>query len=122
MSTRIFIQNNSKFSFELLDADGTSYAFIITSQQYSLNLNFSETFEKRYDLKITPADAESGGSAQPPISFWLTVGGELSRVETNGHALRVSLRALTPHQPDLLNYIVLDHFGRRRQGDQVIPH
>jgi len=116
MTTRIFIQNDTKFSFELFDADGTSFAHIIEDHKFSLNLNFSETFEKRYDLKFIVADAESGGDSRLPISFWLTVAGELSRVEINGHQIRASIRAMTQNRPDLINHLVLQHPGRRRHG------
>jgi len=67
---RIFIYNGTFLDYVLNDVDGNFYGNIRPVSSYSLNLNYSDTFEKQYNLSAPNAT----------ISFWLKITGEVSRV------------------------------------------
>ncbi len=68
--TTIFITNGTLFNYVLNDIDGNFYGNIIGPSNYSFKLNFSNTFEKQYNLT----------SFNSIISFWLNINGEIARV------------------------------------------
>jgi len=74
MTTRIFIFNQTSLNFVLNDIDGNFFGNINGISSYSLKLNFSDTFEKQYNLT-------SQVSGVPVVlSFFININGEVSKV------------------------------------------
>ena len=74
MTTQIFFENQTTTNFDLFDIDGNHYGMIINGQRNSLNLPYSQTFQKQYKLV-----AQNGGV----LLFNLTINGEISGTNTS---------------------------------------
>lgn len=74
MTTQIFIENATGFNFNLVDNDGTIVSNIKANGYYSLKLNYSQSFEKRFSFN-------AGGS----LPFYLSLGreGEIAGILPN---------------------------------------
>jgi hypothetical protein len=66
----IFIYNGTFFDYVLMDLDGNFYGNVKPVSSYSFNLNYSDTFEKEYNLQ----------SANFTISFRIKTNGEIANV------------------------------------------
>ena len=74
MSVQIFIINATSQPFELFDLDKNHFGLIANSKSYSLRLNYSENFEKQYNIFYDDTHY---------LSFWININGEISQLETN---------------------------------------
>src|SRR5689334_1515051 len=97
MSARIFIENATMTTFNLVDIDGNNFGQIKAGDSYSLSLNFSENFEKEYHLVM------SNGL----LRFWLSINGELIRVDTNVQPFTLLIKIETFLRPQLFNKLLI---------------
>jgi hypothetical protein len=70
MTTYIFFENATTFTFTLLDRDGNQFGLIYPNGYYGLKLNYSPTFEKEYVFQ----------SGVNTFTMWLSIYGEIQRI------------------------------------------
>ncbi len=126
-TSRIFIYNGKSFDYVLKDIDGHYYGNINSISSYSLNLNYSYSFEKQYNLTLKPGNII--------FSFWLNINGEISRVSSNelqigSIGLSFNEQGFTTHNKmsskTILNIIATDprviNFGAPESGfTEIVP-
>jgi hypothetical protein len=89
MTTYIFFFNSTSFNFVLKDLDGNFFGNIDGVSSYSLKLNYSDNFQKQYNL--------TSGSIL--LSFWLNINGEVVSVSQSVQPyLQIGLLGLRPAQ------------------------
>ena len=81
MTTFIFFDNQTAAQFELFDADNNRFSTIPGGWLNSVKLNYSQSFEKQYNLIL---DGQM-------ISFWLSVSGGVSRVNTGSGIAKLQI-------------------------------
>jgi len=74
MTTFIFIENATVNDYVLTDQDGHHWANIQANGYYSLKLNYSPTFEKKYIFT----------DANGFFTIWLGIDGEIQKIYPNG--------------------------------------
>jgi hypothetical protein len=83
MTTYIFFDNQTSGQFNLNDADQNFFAVIPGGWMSSVKINYSQSFEKQYNLTLV-----DGGHV---ISFWLSVAGGVSRVNTGSGIAKLQI-------------------------------
>lgn len=73
MTTYVFVENATNFSYGIFDQDGHQFGTVIPNGYYSLKLNYSPTFEKLYNF------VNNGQS----FTIFLGTDGEINRVYPN---------------------------------------
>jgi hypothetical protein len=99
MSVRIFIENATTQSFLLRDTDNNNFGLIQANQRFALPLNFSDTFEKQYNLIFTNSNAF--------LSFWLNINSEISRVAVYTQPYTLLIGNETLLRPQLFNKLLI---------------
>lgn len=74
MTSYIFIENATNFKFILNDQDGHQFGVIYPNGYYSLKLNYSPTFEKKYVFRDNKNNT---------FTMWLGISGEITRIFPN---------------------------------------
>src|SRR5437016_1326866 len=97
MTTQIFIENATNQNFTLNDLDGHLFGQINGQNIYSLQLNYSENFEKQYNLFFT------GGK----LSFSLDINGEINRVFVFTQPFTLLIEPESRKQPMLFNKLII---------------
>src|SRR5438309_2239262 len=74
MTTYVFIYNLTDINFNLYDNDNNFFGLIKAHRNYSKLLNYSDTFQKQYNL------ISIGITPEITLSFYLNINGEVARV------------------------------------------
>lgn len=89
MTTYIFIYNQTPYIFTLTDLDHHVYGVIGAVSSYSLKLNYSDTFQKQYNLTMTTAPFTV-------LSFLLNINGDVASV--TGPSLSLLMGLVIPYK------------------------
>jgi len=73
MTTYVFFENATNFSFVITDQDGAKFGKINADGYYSIRLNYSPTFEKKYVF------TGSNGF----FTMWLGIDGQITKIYPN---------------------------------------
>lgn len=84
--TYIFFYNQTPYTFTLTDIDNNFYGTIGAVSSYSLKLNYSDTFQKQYNLTMTT-------SPFSVLTFLLNINGDVASV--TGPSQTILLLGLT---------------------------
>lgn len=79
MTTYVFFDNQTAAQFTLNDADNNYFSIIPGGWMNSIKLNYSQSFEKQYNLIL---DGQM-------VTFWLSVSGGVSRINTGSGLARL---------------------------------
>ncbi len=75
MTTRIFVENATGYQFQITDLDNNQFGNVNANGYYSLNLNYSQSFDKQYQFRA------NGASFQ----LWLSPEGDIQRMSADNH-------------------------------------
>jgi hypothetical protein len=73
MTTHIFFENATTHDFDVTDQDGNKFGKVLANGYYSLKLNFSPTFEKKYNF-----NGKIG-----LFTMWLGMDGQILKIYPN---------------------------------------
>jgi hypothetical protein len=73
MTTFVFFENATPYSYTITDQDGHRFGLIKTNGYYSIKLNYSPTFVKKYYFR-DPTNT---------FAMWLNVDGSIKGIEPN---------------------------------------
>ena len=104
MTTYLYLYNQTNVPFVLMDADNNFFANIGAANRYSLKLKFSESFQKKYFLKLA--------NSNQSVAFYLNINGEIASVDTSSGLalLRITIEPRCP--PKLNNKLIIYPNGK----------
>lgn len=73
MTTHIFVENATNYNFTITDQDGHKFGIVDANGYYSLKLNYSPTFEKKYNFNGTTG----------LFTIWVGIDGQITRIYPN---------------------------------------
>jgi hypothetical protein len=97
MTAQIFIENATNTNFTLNDTDNNNFGQINSNNHYSLQLNYSDNFIKKYNLLF------NGGI----LNFTLSVNGELQGINANNQPYALLVQIESKLRPRFFNKLVI---------------